>query len=107
MRYGHGTPRLIRWEDLINPSNGYLDNDDIILEVKILEMYNSFSEYAEKDQFVGLESANINASMNNVVLQTMFLNYQFREKVYKTAFSINSNKYSRDLIEKLQRVFYL
>lgn len=98
----YGSPDLIGWDTLMDPSNGYLDEDSIILGVKIMEMNNSFDESEQKIEYIGLKSAKINASMNPM-LQTMFFNHQFREKIYRTLYSYNTTS---DHVDLLQRIFY-
>ncbi|XP_039754085.1 ubiquitin carboxyl-terminal hydrolase 7-like isoform X2 [Pararge aegeria] len=100
-----GFAHFISWQDLVNPDNGYIENDSITVEAHVVaEAPHGVSWDSKKHTgYIGLKNQGATCYMNSL-LQTLFFTNVLRKAVYKIPTSGDDS--SRSVVFALQRVFY-
>ncbi|XP_039754129.1 ubiquitin carboxyl-terminal hydrolase 7-like isoform X2 [Pararge aegeria] len=100
-----GYANFISWQDLMNPDDGFVQNDSITVEAHVVaEAPHGVSWDSKKHTgFIGLKNQGATCYMNSL-LQTLFFTNVLRKAVYKIPTSGDDS--SRSVAFALQRVFY-
>lgn len=100
-----GFSHFMAWQDVVDPANGYIKEDKIILEAHITaDAPHGVSWDSKKHTgFVGLKNQGATCYMNSL-LQTLFFTNKLRRAVY--LMPTESDDSTRSVPLALQRVFY-
>lgn len=100
-----GFSNFISWNDLLDPERGYVQDDKVTLEVKVVaDAPHGVSWDSKKHTgYVGLKNQGATCYMNSL-LQTLFFTNELRKAVY--LMPTESDDSSKSVPLALQRVFY-
>lgn len=96
---------FMHWHDLLNPENGYIQNDAITLEVHVTAEppRGIFWDSKKHTGYVGLKNQGATCYMNSL-LQTLYFTNQLRKAVYKMPTEADDD--CKSVALALQRVFH-
>ncbi|CAG5121773.1 unnamed protein product, partial [Candidula unifasciata] len=100
-----GFSHFMAWQDVLDPSNGFIKDDKIILEVHVVSDAPHGVSWDSKKHtgYVGLKNQGATCYMNSL-LQTLFFTNKLRRAVY--LMPTESDDGTRSVPLALQRVFY-
>lgn len=100
-----GFTSYMPWDDLMDPNVGYVQDDIIMLEVKVAAEapHGVFWDSKKLTGYVGLKNQGATCYMNSL-LQTLYFTNQLRRAVYKMPTEADDS--SKSVALALQRVFY-
>lgn len=96
---------FMNWMDILNPENGYIQNDAITLEVHVTAEppRGIFWDSKKHTGYVGLKNQGATCYMNSL-LQTLYFTNQLRKAVYKMPTEADDD--CKSVALALQRVFH-
>lgn len=96
---------FMNWLDILNPENGYIQNDAITLEVHVTAEppRGIFWDSKKHTGYVGLKNQGATCYMNSL-LQTLYFTNQLRKAVYKMPTEADDD--CKSVALALQRVFH-
>lgn len=100
-----GFSHFLAWNELVDPDKGYVQDDTIHLEVKVLAEapHGVFWDSKKHTGYVGLKNQGATCYMNSL-LQTLYFTNQLRKAVYKMPTEADDS--TKSVALALQRVFH-
>ncbi|KFB47954.1 hypothetical protein ZHAS_00016021 [Anopheles sinensis] len=100
-----GFSSFMNWQEIIDPANGYIENDTITLEVYVNAEppRGIFWDSKKHTGYVGLKNQGATCYMNSL-LQTLYFTNQLRKAVYKMPTEADDD--CKSVALALQRVFH-
>uniref|UniRef100_A0A182QCW3 Ubiquitin carboxyl-terminal hydrolase 7 n=1 Tax=Anopheles farauti TaxID=69004 RepID=A0A182QCW3_9DIPT len=100
-----GFSSFMNWQEILDPANGFIDNDTIRLEVYVIAEppRGIFWDSKKHTGYVGLKNQGATCYMNSL-LQTLYFTNQLRKAVYKMPTEADDD--CKSVALALQRVFH-